>query len=134
MQAFASEAALELIRRLREQHPDFFEQAGGDVLNYWGYGATEQRGRRRGGAGDGGVDGVIDQDALGLSQIYVQAKRYGVFGTEIHRIQEKAAPGVLGIATDSPLSLQGVAGATTHKKIALGRSNKGRWSGDGRIT
>ena len=29
-----------------------------------------------GGTGDGGVDGVIDQDALGLDRIYVQAKRY----------------------------------------------------------
>ena len=77
VQAFAAEAAVDLIRRLREQHPDFFEQAVVDVLNRMGYGGTEQRGRRLGGSGDGGVDGVIDQDALGLSQIYVQAKRYG---------------------------------------------------------
>ncbi|TFC17451.1 restriction endonuclease [Cryobacterium algoritolerans] len=77
VQAFAAEAAVDLIRRLREQHPDFFEQAVVDVLNMMGYGGTEQRGRRLGGSGDGGVDGVIDQDALGLSQIYVQAKRYG---------------------------------------------------------
>lgn len=41
-----------------------------------GYGGAEQRGRRIGGTGDGGVDGVIDQDALGLERIYVQAKRY----------------------------------------------------------
>lgn len=77
VEAFATEAAVELIRRLREQHPDFFEQAVVDVLNKMGYGGTEQRGRRLGGSGDGGVDGVVDQDALGLSQIYVQAKRYG---------------------------------------------------------
>ena len=77
VQAFAAEAAVDLIRRLREQHPDFFEQAVVDVLNKMGYGCTEQRGRRLGGSGDGGVDGVIDLDALGLSQIYVQAKRYG---------------------------------------------------------
>ena len=77
VQAFAAEAAVDLIRRLREQHPDFFEEAVVDVLNKMGYGGTEQRGRRLGGSGDGGVDGVIDQDALGLSQIYVQAKRYG---------------------------------------------------------
>ena len=76
VQAFAAEAAVDLIRRLREQHPDFFEQAVVDVLNRMGYGGAEQRGRRLGGSGDGGVDGVIDQDALGLSQIYVQAKRY----------------------------------------------------------
>ena len=74
--AEAAEAAADLIRRLREQHPDFFEQAVVDVLNQMCYGGTEQRGRPLGGSGVGGVDGVIDQDALGLSQIYVQAKRY----------------------------------------------------------
>lgn len=41
-----------------------------------GYGGAGQRGRRIGGSGDGGVDGVIEQDALGFDRIYVQAKRY----------------------------------------------------------
>lgn len=41
-----------------------------------GYGGAKARGRRIGGSGDGGVDGVIDQDPLGLDQIYVQVKRY----------------------------------------------------------
>jgi len=41
-----------------------------------GYGGAEQRGKRIGGSNDGGVDGVIDQDALGQDRIYVQAKRY----------------------------------------------------------
>ena len=47
-----------------------------DLLVAMGYGGVEQRARRIGGSGDGGVDGVIDQDALGLARIYVQAKRY----------------------------------------------------------
>ena len=43
-----------------------------------GYGGTsEEAGRAIGQSGDGGVDGVIDQDPLGVDQIYVQAKRYG---------------------------------------------------------
>lgn len=46
------------------------------LLLAMGYGGAENRGRRIGGSGDGGVDGVIDQDTLGLDQIYVQAKRY----------------------------------------------------------
>lgn len=71
-----SEVAADLIARLREQSPAFFEQAVVDVLLAMGYGGSEQRGRQIGGSGDGGVDGVIDQDALGLDQIYVQAKRY----------------------------------------------------------
>ena len=76
IQSFETDAAAELIRRLQEQHPDFFEQVVVDLLNAMGYGGAEQRGQRIGRSGDGGVDGVIDQDALGLSQIYVQAKRY----------------------------------------------------------
>lgn len=70
------EVAADLIARLREQSPAFFEQAVVDVLLAMGYGGSEQRGRQIGGSGDGCVDGVIDQDALGLDQIYVQAKRY----------------------------------------------------------
>jgi restriction system protein len=65
-----------LIQRLRDGHPDFFEEAVVKLLLKMGYGGAEQRGRRIGGSGDGGVDGVIDQDALGLDRIYVQAKRY----------------------------------------------------------
>ena len=94
VEAFAAEAAAELIRRLRAQHPDFFEQAVVDVLNKMGYGGTEQRGRRLGGSGDGGVDGVIDQDALGLSQIYVQAKRYGE-GNSVQRPEIQGFVGAL---------------------------------------
>lgn len=42
-----------------------------------GYGgSTSDAGRALGKSGDGGIDGVIDQDALGLDRIYVQAKRY----------------------------------------------------------
>ncbi|GAA4792771.1 hypothetical protein GCM10023200_30400 [Actinomycetospora chlora] len=49
-----------------------------DLLIAMGYGGADQkRVRRVGGSGDGGVDGVIDQDALGLGRIYIQAERYG---------------------------------------------------------
>jgi restriction system protein len=71
----------ELLTRLRESHPDFFEEAVVSLLLAMGYGGAEQRGKRIGGTGDGGVDGVIDQDALGLDQIYIQAKRYSETNT-----------------------------------------------------
>ncbi len=67
---------LDLLDRLRNSHPDFFEQAVVDLLLKMGYGGAAQRGRRIGGSNDEGVDGLIDQDALGLDQVYVQAKRY----------------------------------------------------------
>nr|WP_167259350.1 restriction endonuclease [Frigoribacterium endophyticum] len=70
------EVGIDLLDRLRESHPDFFEQAVVDLLLAMGYGGAEQRGTRIGGSGDAGIDGIIDQDALGLDRIYVQAKRY----------------------------------------------------------
>ncbi|MFJ4169969.1 restriction endonuclease [Paenarthrobacter sp. NPDC089714] len=70
------EVGASLLQRLRDGHPDFFEDAVVKLLLKMGYGGAEQRGRRIGGSGDGGVDGVIDQDALGLDRVYIQAKRY----------------------------------------------------------
>lgn len=84
----------ELLDRLLQSHPDFFEQAVVDLLLGMGYGGVEQRGRRIGGTGDGGVDGVIDQDSLGLDQIYVQAKRYQP-GSSIGRENIQAFVGAL---------------------------------------
>ncbi|ASN37931.1 restriction endonuclease [Arthrobacter sp. 7749] len=83
-----------LLQRLRESHPDFFEEAVVKLLLAMGYGGAEQRGRRIGGSGDGGVDGVIDQDALGLDRIYVQAKRYAE-GSNIGRETIQAFVGAL---------------------------------------
>ena len=71
-----SEVATELLKRLRDQDPDFLERSVLDVLVAMGYGGAEQRAAVIGGSGDGGVDGVIDQDPLGLERVYVQAKRY----------------------------------------------------------
>jgi restriction system protein len=84
----------ELLRRLRESHPDFFEQAVVDLLLKMGYGGAEQRGKRIGGSGDEGIDGIIDQDALGLDRIYVQAKRYKQ-GNNISRESIQAFVGAL---------------------------------------
>ena len=71
-----ADVAVQLLERLRNARPDFLEQSVLDVLVAMGYGGVEQRARRIGGSGDGGADGVIDQDPLGLARIYVQAKRY----------------------------------------------------------
>lgn len=76
VEAMKAEVSEELLARLRGNDPDFFERAVVAVLLGMGYGGADKRGKVIGGTGDGGVDGVIDQDALGLDQIYVQAKRY----------------------------------------------------------
>jgi restriction system protein len=88
------EVGEELLTRLRESHPDFFEQAVVDLLLAMGYGGAEQRGTRIGGTGDEGIDGIIDQDALGLDRIYVQAKRYKA-GNNISRETIQAFVGAL---------------------------------------
>lgn len=67
----------ELIDRLRAASPAFFERTIVTLLLAMGYGgSSEDAGRAIGQSGDDGVDGVIDQDPLGVDQIYVQAKRY----------------------------------------------------------
>ncbi|MEX1909444.1 restriction endonuclease [Janibacter sp. Y6] len=70
--------AADLLRRLHGNQPAFFEQAVLDLLMAMGYGGTEGRATRTQLVGDGGIDGIVDQDALGLSRIYVQAKRYAL--------------------------------------------------------
>jgi restriction system protein len=89
-----AEVGEELLHRLRESHPDFFEQAVVDLLLAMGYGGAEQRGKRIGGTGDEGIDGVIDQDALGLDRVYIQAKRYKA-GNNISRETIQAFVGAL---------------------------------------
>ncbi|WP_165491203.1 restriction endonuclease [Lichenihabitans psoromatis] len=73
------EAALaeDLLDRVRAAPPEFFERLIVNLLLAMGYGGSAaDAGRALGRSGDDGVDGVIDQDALGLDRIYIQAKRY----------------------------------------------------------
>lgn len=65
----------DLLRRLHSQDPAFFKQAVLDLLMAMGYGGAEGEATRTQLSNDGGIDGLVDQDALGLSRIYVQAKR-----------------------------------------------------------
>jgi restriction system protein len=78
--ALEIEAALrtDLLARLKGNDPGFFERVVLDVLKALGYGAgSGGLSEHTGGPGDGGIDGVIDEDRLGLDRLYVQAKRYG---------------------------------------------------------
>jgi restriction system protein len=66
----------ELLDRVRDAPPAFFESLIVELLVAMGYGGTaEEPGKILGQTGDDGVDGVIDQDPLGVDQIYLQAKR-----------------------------------------------------------
>jgi restriction system protein len=66
----------ELLAKLRESDPAFFEDIIVRLLLKMGYGYDASAGRVIGQAGDDGVDGVINLDRLGVDQVYVQAKRY----------------------------------------------------------
>ncbi|KTT04171.1 restriction endonuclease [Pseudomonas oryzihabitans] len=66
----------DLLDSLLQASPTRFEHIVLDVLHRLGYGANRQALQQVGGSGDGGIDGVISLDALGLEKVYVQAKRW----------------------------------------------------------
>ena len=67
----------ELLDRVVKASPAFFEKLVVDLLLAMGYGgAGADSGKRIGKTGDGGVDGIINEDPLGLDIVYIQAKRY----------------------------------------------------------
>ncbi len=72
----ANALAADLLSRLREAEPAFFEGVIVDLLLKMGYGYGTAAGNVLGRSGDDGVDGVINLDPLGVDQVYVQAKRY----------------------------------------------------------
>lgn len=73
--------ASQLVQRLREQEPEFLERAVIKLMHAMGYGGSEDDGEHLGRSHDGGLDGVIRQDALGIERIYLQAKRYAAGNT-----------------------------------------------------
>lgn len=67
----------ELLQRILANSPAFFEQLIVDLLVAMGYGGSHKDAAAQlGRSGDGGVDGIVNEDRLGLDRIYVQAKRY----------------------------------------------------------
>ncbi len=68
--------AADLLDNLKQVSPGRFEVIVLDVLHRLGYGASRTDLQRVGGSGDGGIDGVISLDKLGLEKVYVQAKRW----------------------------------------------------------
>jgi restriction system protein len=73
------EAALraDLLERVIGASPEFFEALVVDLMIAMGYGGSRREaGKRLGRSGDGGLDGLINEDILGLDSIFLQAKRY----------------------------------------------------------
>ena len=105
-----SALASELLDRILAAPPAFFESLIVTLLIGMGYGGSRQEaGRAIGKSGDGGIDGVIDQDPLGLHRVYLQAKRYKL-GDPVSEPEIRAFSGSLGAAKAS----KGVFVTTSH--------------------
>lgn len=76
-QKVREELELELIEKVKGGSPAFFERVVVELLVAMGYGGSRKdAGQTLGKSGDGGIDGVIKEDRLGLDVIYLQAKRW----------------------------------------------------------
>ena len=71
-----AELADELLEQVLEMTPVFFEKLVVDLMLGLGYGGVGGSGWTAGRTGDGGIDGLVSEDKLGLDFIYLQAKRY----------------------------------------------------------
>lgn len=71
------ELADELLTKLKKTAPAFFERVVVELLVKMGYGGSRSdAGKAIGKSGDGGIDGIIKEDKLGLDVVYIQAKRW----------------------------------------------------------
>jgi restriction system protein len=76
-QEITGELRSTLLNRITAASPAFFEKLVLDLLIAMGYGGSKaDAGQRVGRTGDGGIDGIINEDPLGLDIVYLQAKRY----------------------------------------------------------
>lgn len=76
-QNLRSKTAQDLLERVMACSPRFFEQLVVDLLVAMGYGGSRKdAGQAVGQSGDGGVDGIIKEDRLGLDVVHIQAKRW----------------------------------------------------------
>lgn len=76
-QSLREQLAAELLRRILGCSPTFFEQLVVELLVKMGYGGSRKdAGERIGQTGDGGIDGIIKEDRLGLDTLFIQAKRW----------------------------------------------------------
>lgn len=76
-QRLRADLEVEVLEQVKAASPAFFERLVVDLLVRMGYGGSrEDAGQAVGRSGDGGIDGIIKEDRLGLDAIYIQAKRW----------------------------------------------------------
>lgn len=119
--------ASEIIQLVKSCSPSFFERLVVELLLAMGYGGTRVgAGRAIGQSGDGGIDGIIDEDRLGLDSIYIQAKRWeGVVGRpEIQKFVgalsgQRATKGVFITTSDFTREALDFVKNNNHYKVVL---------------
>lgn len=119
--------ASEIIQLVKSCSPTFFERLVVELLLAMGYGGTRVgAGRAIGQSGDGGIDGIIDEDRLGLDSIYIQAKRWeGVVGRpEIQKFVgalsgQRATKGVFITTSDFTRDALDFVKNNNHYKVVL---------------
>lgn len=77
----------DLLEKLKQIDPYYFEKVILILLKKMGYGDFIETAK----SGDGGIDGIINEDKLGLDKIYIQAKRYGE-----NKVREKEIRNFIG--------------------------------------
>jgi restriction system protein len=76
-QTIQKDLSIEILKTIKQCSPEFFEHFVVDLLVKMGYGGSrKEAGQAVGRSGDGGIDGIIKEDRLGLDIIYIQAKRW----------------------------------------------------------
>jgi restriction system protein len=124
-----TELESKLLEMLQLVDPDQFEQIVVDLLISMGFGGGDpEMGERLGRSGDGGIDGVIRQDALGLDAVYIQAKRYrdgNTIGSPIIRefvgslVGHRASKGVLVTSSKFTADARAFADSVQHRIVLI---------------
>jgi len=117
----------DLLLNIKRSSPRFFETLVVELLVKMGYGGSRKdAGQAIGKSGDGGIDGIIKEDRLGLDQIYLQAKRWeGTVPVKEIRdfagslLQKKARKGVFITTSDFPKSAYEFVGSIAPKIILI---------------
>ena len=108
-----SKVKSELLDKLKALDPYYFEKVILLLLNKMGYGDFIETSK----SGDGGIDGIINEDKLGLDKIYIQAKRYGE-----NKVREKEIRNFIGAMSGD--TRKGVFVTTSHfDKGAIKKAN-----------
>ena len=123
-QRLKGELQADLLARVRQAPPRFLEQVVVNLLIAMGYGGGDaDRGTVTGQSGDGGIDGTIKEDALGLDEVYVQAKRY-VEGKTVGESDVRNFVGAIDVANTAKGVFVTTADFTKSAKAYVERSSK----------